>query len=245
MRGRLFPQCELTPERSLEMLELFQTHFVGVEPDQFRLDMNRKDWIINLEDDQGNLVGFSSVLVRTLSFRGQDQGVLYSGDTIMDPRAWRSSILAKTWGHTVFHLKAKLNHIPLWWVLLSSGFRTYRFLPVFFRDYWPCLDQPPPPGRVELAHRLASDQYGGAFLPEEGLVRFSKPHVLRPHLNHHLKTRIKDPHVAFFIENNPQHHLGDELLCLTEVSQNNLRPAAHRILESASVLTVDSGLWVS
>ncbi len=245
MRGRLFPQRELAQDRCRAMLELFQSHFADVDPDQFRSDLAGKDWIINLEDDAGNLVGFSSLLVRTLSHQGRDQGVLYSGDTIMDPRAWRSSILAQTWGHTVFHLKAQMGHIPFWWVLLSSGFRTYRFLPVFFRDFWPCPNRDVSPERVAFAHRLALDQYGEAFFPQEGLVRFSKPQVLRPHLNNHLNTRLKDPFVAFFVENNPQHHLGDELLCLAEVSQDNLRPAAHRILDSAQVEAAESGLWVS
>ena len=245
MRGLLFPRAELREDRLCAMQELFQRHFVGVDPKQFRHDLASKDWIINLEDNTGDLVGFSSLQLRTISHRGQDQAILYSGDTIMDPRAWRSSILSRTWGHAVFHLKAQMGNIPFWWVLLSSGFRTYRFLPVFFQNYWPCPHQESSPETVAFAHRLALDQYGDAFFPEEGLVRFPKPQVLRPHLNNHLKTRLRNPHVAYFVEKNPHHHQGDELLCLAEVSKTNLRSAAHRILDSAQVRVADSELWVS
>ena len=49
----------------------------------------------------------------------------------------RKSALPRTWIASVNRLR---QHFPLgryWWLFLTSGYRTYRFLPVFWREFWP------------------------------------------------------------------------------------------------------------
>ncbi|MFH7029318.1 MAG: hypothetical protein ACHBN1_28975 [Heteroscytonema crispum UTEX LB 1556] len=41
--------------------------------------------------------------------------------------------------------------------------------------------------------------------------------------------RLQDPHIQFFALHNPGHLQGDELVCLTEICEENLTPAGKRM----------------
>ena len=43
---------------------------------------------------------------------------------------------------------------------------------------------------------------------------------------------MRDRHVAFFAEKNPGHERGDELICLTELSYENLTAAGRRMWDA-------------
>ena len=116
------------------------------------------------------------------------------------------------------------------WLLLTSGFRTYRFLPVFWREFFPRFDAPTPAGMARLLHELASRQFGSQFDARTGIVRFEHPQRLRPGLKEIPAGRADDPHVAFFLSHNPGHDRGDELVCLTEITVDNLTRAGQRMM---------------
>ena len=60
-------------------------------------------------------------------------------------------------------------------------------------------------------------------------MRFAAPQVLRDDLRDVGPGRLNEPHVAFFLQRNPGWCRGDELVCLTEVSFENLTPAGRRM----------------
>ncbi len=62
-----------------------------------------------------------------------------------------------------------------------------------------------------------------------GVVRFTRPQVLRDHLRGISNERLRNPHVAFFAQRNPGHGNGDELVCITELGPGNLTPAGRRM----------------
>ena len=48
----------------------------------------------------------------------------------LDPGAWSKSVLSRAWIHSVLELGRGLPRARrLYWMLITSGFRTYRFLP--------------------------------------------------------------------------------------------------------------------
>jgi hypothetical protein len=115
-----------------------------------------------------------------------------------------------------------------YWLLLTSGFRTYRFLPVFWREFFPSRDRPTPGAMQELIDQLARERFGDAYDPARGIVRFPRPQRLRPALAALPAGRVADPHVAFFLTRNPGH--GDELVCVTELTEANLTAAGRRMV---------------
>ncbi len=235
MRGRLVEVARLEPESRDGMFRLFGTHFEGVSRAVFDRDLDAKNFVILIEDEAGAeggpgaLKGFSTLLVYETRLRGETDTVVYSGDTIVDPTAWSSSVLSRAWIASVLRLRERFPSGRLWWLLISSGFRTYRFLPTFWCEFWPRHDAATPEAVAHLLDGLARERFGEAYDPAAGVVRFPSPQVLREGLNGIPEERLKDPHIAFFATRNPGCTRGDELVCLTEIREDNLTRAGRRM----------------
>jgi hypothetical protein len=230
VRGRLVRREGLTESELDAMYGLLAGSFEGVTRERFTADLAEKTWALLLEDE-GGLRGFSTLLLYESSPSGEEVcTVVYSGDTIVDPAAWGSAALPRCWIAAVRRLREEHLQGRLWWLLLTSGFRTYRFLPVFWKDFWPRWDAPttPPETQARLDF-LAQEKLGDLYLKEEGIVRFPQPQRLRGELAEIPEGRLADPHVAFFLEKNPGWAEGDELACLTEIAEENLTAAGRRM----------------
>jgi hypothetical protein len=230
MTGWIVPRAELTSTHEERMLGLMQAHFCGISPQQFRHDLDEKNWAILITDEAGRLHGFSMLLFYATAFEGRQLNVVYSGDTIVAAGGRTDPALARTWIEAVNRLRDQAGAKTVYWLLLTSGFRTYRFLPVFWRAFWPRHDAPTPPGMQRLLRGLARERFGEGFKPDAGIVRFPKPQRLRDDLLEIPTGRLADPHVAFFASRNPGFRAGDELVCLCELSEANLTAAGRRML---------------
>lgn len=229
MRGRLVRREELTPLEREAMFGLLAASFAGVTRERFAADLAEKTWALLLEDETG-LRGFSTLLLYESVPPGEGVcTVVYSGDTIVDPGAWGSSALPRCWIAAVRRLREEYPQGRLWWLLLTSGFRTYRFLPVFWKDFWPRWDAPAPPESRARLDFLAKEKLGDLYSQDRGIVRFPEPQRLRGELSEVPEGRLADPHVAFFLARNPSWREGDELACLTEIAAENLTAAGWRM----------------
>ena len=217
----------LSTERRRAMFELMQRHFEGVSETQFRNDLEEKNWVLLIEK-MGRLVGFTVLAIYESCFQGERILVVYSGDTIVAPEAWNSTALARGWIAAVNTLRPKGNQQKCFWLLLTSGFRTYRFLPVFWKEFYPTFNSPAV--RPAMVDHLARERFGGQYLAENGIVRFPRPQRLAGELKTIPEGRLNDPHIACFIARNPGWASGDELVCLTELSEENLTRAGRRML---------------
>ena len=212
------------------MYALLSTHFEGVRRDVFEADLAQKNWVILLKDKQSNqLKGFSTLLIYSTQFDGEILDVVYSGDTIVEPSAWSSSILSRTWIASVNQLRSQDTKSRLYWLLISSGYRTYRFLPVFWQEFYPRYERPTPAKIQGLIEFLAQEQFGKYYDRKTGIVRFPHPHYLSERLKGIPPERFKNPHIRFFATQNPGYLQGDELVCLTEICQENLTKAGKRM----------------
>ena len=228
MRGRLRRRADLTAAERSAMLRLLDEHFEGVTREAFERDLAGKDWVLLIEED-GRLRGFSTLHLYESRHAGETFTVVYSGDTIVERAAWGSSALARCWIGSVRTLRRLHPSGRLYWLLLSSGFRTYRFLPVFWREFHPRFDAPLTAGVRARRDFLATQRFGGRYCADSGIVRLDPPQVLRPELRALPLARRDDPHVAFFLERNPGWRQGDELVCLTEIAFENLTAAGRRM----------------
>lgn len=239
----LLPVSQLSRLEKEEMFSLLSRYFQGVIWQNFLEDLRQKNWVILLRL-QGILTGFSTLLFYPTCYQGEEILVVYSGDTITDPSTWSSPALAQAWvkGISTLH---QTQQKPLYWLLISSGYRTYRFLSIFTKTFYPRYDCPTPPEWQEKIHFLASQRFQSAYDRATGIVRFSQPQVLCPQLRPIPSTKLKDPHVAFFVEKNPGHEQGDELVCLTEFTQSNVTKAGLRVWQTGSPLQIPYPITVS
>jgi len=225
----LLPREALTGRQRDEMFTLLFQHFEGVTREQFERDLEENNWVVQIRRE-GRLLGFSTLLVCEAHLDATVLTAISSGDTIVAPEGWGSPALARTWVAAVNHLRAASPARPCYWLLLTSGFRTYRLLPVFWREFFPRPTAPTPPFEQRLLDHLAASRYGRCYDPASGIVRFPRPQRLRGSLADLPSGRASDPHVAFFLVRNPRHADGDELACLTEISEANLTRAGRRMV---------------
>jgi len=229
---RLVPRAELSPANKAEMFQLLTQHFHGVTPEQFVRDLAEKNLALLLEREKV-LAGFSTLQAYTTTFESETINVIYSGDTIVTPGAWGTTALPRAWVAGVDSLRAKLPPARCFWLLLTSGFRTYRFLPVFWREFFPRFDSLMPGVTRRMLEQLAEERFGNQFHPDTGVVRFANPQRLKDGLEQIPEGRARDPHISFFLSRNPGHAEGDELVCLTELCAENLTAAGRRMTSPA------------
>lgn len=231
--GTITPVAAIDGATRDGMLALLQRHFDGVREAEFTLDLAEKDQALLVRSEAGALVGFSTFKFWRTRVRGVPRRVLFSGDTIVAPEAWRSPVAIRTWLRTALAHAAAAPE-PLDWFLLSSGHRTFRIMTTVFRDHFPSAEG----DRAELRERLeayASERYGERFVPERGVVRLPRSvHRLRPGIGDVTPARLHDPSVALFAARNPGHAAGDELCCLCPIAPENLTAAGRRFLGGAT-----------
>jgi hypothetical protein len=218
------------------MFKLLADHFEGVAPEHFARDLAEKHLVLLLESGEG-LVGFSTMLAYATTVDGEPVNVIYSGDTIVSPAAWGTMALPRAWVAGVEALRATLPPGRCYWLLLTSGFRTYRFLPVFWHTFFPRFDAATPAETQRLLNQLAKERFGSQFDAEAGVVRLTHPQRLRGQLKEIPPGRKTDRHVEFFLSCNPGHVDGDELVCVTELCHENLTRAGRRMMAPQTCAT--------
>ena len=233
MKARVISRDQLTANDRERMFSLLTKHFLGVEREVFNADLGEKNWIILIENHKGYLVGFSTIHLYQTVYKDESISVVYSGDTIMDRSAWSSFCLPRAWIRTIKDISSQHDAERIVWLLITSGFRTYRFLPVFWREYYPRYDETTPSEINALINHLARDRFGSQYDERNGIVRFDYPHKLINDLAIVPEGKNTDPHVSFFNQLNPGHIQGDELVCFTEISDENLSAAGRRMLSGA------------
>jgi hypothetical protein len=217
------------------MFALYERYYDAATYARFSADLDDKTYALVIYDTSGALQGFSTLASYERAFAGRRVRVLFSGDTVVDESHWGQQALAFSWLRLAGRFKRAEPEIPLYWLLISKGYRTYRYLRAFSREFWPAPDRAAPPHRQELMHFLARDRFGADYDAAAGVVRFpqSRGHLRAPYDRVPERHR-RLPEVEFFLTRNPGYVRGDELVCLCELAAGNLRPIARRaFLEAA------------
>ncbi len=220
------------------MYGLLERYFAGTERARFEADLSEKEAVILLRGARsGRIEGFSTFMRMTTHIDNQRLVAFFSGDTIVDREYWGETALARIWGEAVFGEAVRIaEECPgtrVYWFLICSGYKTWRFLPVFFREFFPNPNGPTPPHVQRLLDTLGTRKFGEEYMPGTGIVRFRAATPLRHGIAEVTAQRLRDPHVAFFARMNPGHANGDELACLTELSRSNLTRAGQRMAGGA------------
>lgn len=230
MRGLLVSVNDLPQDAKQQMYGLVADSFDKPSEQQFEYDLIRKDWVVLVEDDRSHVCGFTSLKVWDQPHDSETVLAIYSGDTILARDAWNTPLMWKTWAAGVNQLRKMRNQKKIYWFFVTCAYRSYRFLPVLTNVFYPRCDVPTPPRFHTLLDRVGTKLFGSAYEPRHGVVALSPTERLRDDLLEIPPARMEDPHVAFFHRRNPNRHRGAALLCVAELSPNNLTPAGRRIL---------------
>lgn len=232
-RGALF-----TPSEVKELHRLHARFFVNSSWELFARDFTEKDWVIEIRNNDA-VIGFSTIGVSETVWKDRPLVCLFSGDTIVDPAHWQANALIPAFGKFILYCNDTYPDTYIVWHLISKGYRTYRLLPVFFREYFPRPDIPTPDSVQELLDHLSNSRFDGQYDSASGIVSFDgATDYLCDELAEVLESRRSNPHIRFFLERNSGYRRGDELSCLTDMARENLKPAALKMVDRSRVTWV-------
>ncbi len=244
---QVLPINSLNVQQQRQMFALFEQYYAAVNFVSFKNDLRQKDYVMLLKTTSGQIMGFSTLEIIHFQTAQTRARALFSGDTIIHHDHWGSQALSKTWCQLAGDIKAARPDEPLYWFLIVKGHRTYRYLPVFTRAFYPHYKKPTPQAIQNIMDHLSQQKFGDAYLHDRGLVHYpdSHGHLKAPWADIPAK-HLKNRHVQFFIQRNPNYHQGDELVCLTELSTENMRSVALHMFQTglqnhqAQLLTAES-----
>lgn len=235
--GSVVPRERLTPADRDRMYALLSTYFDATCRTRFEEDLAEKESAVVLRDvNDGQIQGFSTIARMEMTVDTREIVAFFSGDTIVAREYWGETILSRLWSQTVFNeadlIVASRPLVHVYWFLICSGYKTYRFLPVFFREFYPCPSSSTASDLRRILDTLGKAKFGHEYDAASGIVRFTHASPLRRGVADITERRLNDPMVAFFNRVNPGHALGDELACITRISRSNVTRAGARMLAS-------------
>lgn len=210
---------------------LFRTAYENTSRERFDCDLAEKQHVILLFDrESGALKGFSTVLVREVESPRGTATVVFSGDTVIDREYWGQKQLQLAFARLLARLKLRDLSRPLYWFLVSKGYRTYLLLANAFPRAVPRAGAEEEPALRAMLDDFATERFGDQYDRVTGVVRYSTPHErVRDGVAPVTREALVSSHVRFFVERNPEHASGTELACLASVRLVDLARAVARI----------------
>ncbi len=220
----------LTKEEIKTFHNLMQIEFDGVDWNQFVHDLREKQFVMILKSEECEIVGFSTLMEIDMFMGKEKIKILFSGDTTIK-QEYRDSFgfgieLSKFFMRTI----SRYPSHKIYYALISKGWRTYRVLPFYFKEFFPCYNLEQYSHVTAVMNMFGYKKYPQNYDESSGLLLFEGE-------TQRLKTESPDasvpprsnPHVDYFFKRNPNYLKGNELVCLAEVAQSNFTQVVHRL----------------
>ena len=230
LTARVVARADLSPSTIDDAFALFASVYEGTDRARFVRDLNEKQWVVLLHDrDSGALRGFSTVLLRDIVTSRGAAKMFFSGDTVVHPAYWGQKVLQLATARLLLSLKVRDPRRPLYWFLISKGYRTYLLLANNFPRSIPRESAPEDSELRALLNDVARERFGDAYNASTGIIRNCGAHeYVRIGVAPVSEWALRNRHVRFFVERNPDHAGGDELACLAVVRIRDLARAMVR-----------------
>lgn len=120
----------------------------------------------------------------------------------------------------LFVEKMRTPLTPLYWFLISKGYKTYLLMANNFPTHWPRHEKPTPAFAQAVIDGFARQKYRDFYDAERGLIVYPSSHgqLKAGVANIDADLLRENRRVAFFQERNPTWQQGDELCCLAEMT---------------------------
>ena len=129
LRGAVRPVASLTAADRDAMWAVFSRYYAAVDRARFDADLSAKDDVLLLRDTgDGSLQGFSTIEVYSRRVDGRPFVAVYSGDTVVEEAYWGQTALQRTFFTYLMKTKLRNPTRPVYWYLISKGYKTYLLL---------------------------------------------------------------------------------------------------------------------
>jgi len=200
-----------------EMFAVYNRYYGEVSKEVFTKDLRDKnDVIILIDKIEGKIKGFSTLMHYNFNLKGKKVRGIFSGDTIIEKEYWGGSALQLAFSKYMIINNLKRPFSPLYWFLISKGYKTYLLMANNFREHYPRFEKDTPSEVKKIMDSFACGLYPQNYDCTSGLIRFEGTH---DHLKCDVapiekKMLLENPRIKHFSEKNPTWQEGSELVCL-------------------------------
>jgi hypothetical protein len=202
------------------MLTLMRVYYDAVAEAEFLADLENKDVVILLKDTRNIIQGFSTLVTLPVAVEGRRARGVFSGDTVLDKHYWGSRALGRAFLRYLLVEKFRSPAEPLYWLLISKGYKTYLMMANNFAEHYPRYEKPVPTRIKRLMDAFYTALYPNAYDSATGLIE-------TPGETYRLKSAVApipaplietNPRIAFFEQRNPRWREGCELACIARMT---------------------------
>jgi len=219
LKGIVVPVGELQVDQQRRMYELMCEYYEKVEWSSFESDLQKKSKIILLITGKNKIHGFSTLQRVEVQSGGKHHYGMFSGDTVLEREFWGTRVLGKVFLRELFFEKLRRPFQPLYWLLMSKGYKTYLLMANNFAAHYPRYEEQTPPAIKDIQDAFYQQIYPKNYNAQTGLITFDgKSMHLKPTVAPISKDVSISRRVQFFEEKNPNWSFGNELACMAEMT---------------------------
>jgi hypothetical protein len=221
MKKRLYYKIhkisEITLPELAQMKAIYLKYYDLPQEENFNNDFYAKDHVIVLRDRSTHEIkGFSTQKILSHKIAEKNHTAIFSGDTVIEKDYWGDKSLSVGFYAYLIKLSFRRPWRPVYWHLISKGYKTYLLLANNFITYYPHPDKETPEFYQSLMDNFAWQLYPKAYKKELGLLQFDEPHERLKEKTAPIDDLLiqKNPKIAYFVRRNPAWQRGDELVCI-------------------------------
>jgi hypothetical protein len=207
------------------MYEVFGLYYDNTTNEKFKKDLKNKEVIFLLCDSSSDeIMGFSTIYALETRINGKSIRGLFSGDTIIDEKYWGQGVLGVAFLKYLFIQKLKNPFRPVYWFLISKGYKTYLLMANNFPEHYPRYEKETPRNKKRIIDSFAKEMYKDYYDSNTGVIFFQKKGQCKDQLKCEvtpisLEMMQKNSRIRFFAEKNPGwKNGGDELACIAKMT---------------------------
>jgi len=216
-----------------QMYDVFRRYYDLRDLDTFVRDLSKKTAIVIVRERESNrVVGFSTLLAMDIKVGGKTARGVFSGDTIMEKEYWGSKALNNRIAQYMFAEKLRNLGKPVYWMLISKGYKTFLLLTNNFMAYYPNRENRHPHLKKVVEH-YCDRLFPGCYDEKTGVLDFGDRSMFLKGEVAGITEEMREaqPNIAFFEERNPEWARGTELPCVGVLDMPNFLRFAMRAMK--------------
>ena len=103
-------------------------------------------------------------------------------------------------------------------------------MPRYFYIFYPKFDREIPAFEKRVLDILAFKKFGLGYNAEREIVKIESNYYLKKGVGHITDDLLSDPNISFFKSKNPNYYLGEEIACLVELTEENMKPLFKQVI---------------
>ena len=239
-----------------QMYAVYSQYYDNTTWEVFLHDLSRKTgaFLVRKVSD-GRVVGFSTLMICDITVGRRTVHAMFSGDTVIERAFWGSRALQLEFYKFLLAEKLRNPRRPIYWLLISKGYKTYLLLANNFYNFYPRVDQQDH-DLADIVDAYCEQMFPAYYRREKGILDFGADYQpLRGDVAEiNDRMRLENPKIRFFEERNPEWQRGTELPCIGEITWKDLakfvtryltKPISKGHLEAAAVIRHKAGMVAS